>query len=90
MLLEKKLKFTNILENMRHSTKGPAEADEAAQLQQSLEALRKENRELTLRLEAPRESEQLELKAARKELKKLKKLHEADLNVLANLQSVGR
>ena len=91
MLLEKKLKFQSIMENMRNSTNIRDPADEVETLRREAERHQKENQALKSRIEKMGDSEGMakELKSARKQLKKERKMHEADLNVLSSLQSVG-
>ena len=90
MLLEKKLKFFSIIDNMRNSTKLQMEGEEAQKLAEKLRESEKQNEELREKVRRLEKKElEEELKATQKLLKKQKKIHEADLYVLSNLQMVG-
>lgn len=91
MLLEKKLKFHSILENMRNSTKIQIETDEIQILRKKAEDYQKENQSLKIQIKQIENSQETdkELKTLKKQLKNQNKLHEADLNVLASLQNVS-
>lgn len=88
-MLEKKLKFKDILGEMRSSAQGPEE--ELLALKKRLLELRRQNQELKRSAGFSGEAVRLgeEIKTVCKELRNERKMHEADLGVLATLQSVG-
>lgn len=96
-MLEKRLKFSEYLTNMRNSTK--LEEEELLDIKKQLLELQKENSQLrdelrkkqvvvvnTERLELASKSE--EIKTLQKMLKNERKIHKVDLMVLTNLQTV--
>jgi hypothetical protein len=89
MILEKKLKFENIIGNMRSSTK--LQEEELFSLKKQILDLQRENQELKKRSNYQINNSHLdeELKTIRKMLKNEKKMHDADIAVLSNLQSVS-
>jgi predicted RNase H-like nuclease (RuvC/YqgF family) len=90
MLLEKKLKFFTIIDNMRNSTKIPVDEKEIKKIEEKLKESQQENKFLKDKIQEMENSSEFEekLKKVRKELKKEKKMHEADLYVLSDLQKV--
>jgi Fic family protein len=89
MMLEKKLKFKNILNDMRSSTQ--INEEEILEMKRRILELERENRRLKQEsgVNVKKFGMDEELKTVRKMLKNEKKMHEADLAVLSNLQSVG-
>ena len=87
-MLEKRLKFKDILGDMRNSTQ--VQEEDILNMKKHILALQKENQELkkkkTLQTNVTRIEE--EIKTIQKMLKNERKMHEADLAVLTNLQSV--
>jgi hypothetical protein len=90
MILEKKLKFKSIIGDMRSSTKNQEE--EIFYLKKQILELQKENRKLKQSSSFGLNNGDIneELKTVQKMLKNEKKMHEADIAVLSNLQSVMR
>lgn len=88
MMLEKKLKFKDILGDMRGSSQ--MQDEELLHLKKRVLDLQRENGELRRRRGFHGETVKLEeqLKTVHKELRNEKKMHEADLTVLSNLQTV--
>ena len=97
LMLEKRLKFTECLNNMRNSSK--LEEDEMLKIKKQLLELQKENNQLrdqrrkkqtpiinTEKLELASKNE--EIKTLQKMLKDERKIHKADIIVLTNLQTV--
>lgn len=89
-MLEKKLKFNNILSSMRSSTQ--INEEEIFQMKRKILDLERENARLrkggAYRVNTSGLDE--EIKTIKKILKNEKKMHEADLAVLSNLQTVTR
>ena len=88
LMLEKKLKFKNIIGDMRNSTK--IQEEELLNLKKQVLDLQRENQDLKKRSHFQYSNTDLneELKMVRKRLKNEKKMHDADIEVLSNLQSV--
>lgn len=89
MLLEKKLKFFTIIDNMSNSTKIQG-GEDLQKIQSQMEDYKKENALLKTRIKEMEKSSspKEELAKLEKKLKKQAKLHEADLYVLSDLQKV--
>ena len=87
-MLEKRLKFKDILGDMRNSTQ--VQEEDILNMKKHILALQKENQELKKKktLQTNVTGIEEEIKTIQKMLKNERKMHEADLAVLTNLQSV--